>query len=311
MDLRHLVVIEICPDIVKSEKSTLVSQLEYVLKNKSVIMKVGHKWHAKVGNRRFVFSEKPTKDYLLKSMKPTDLKRHVAAVNDLRLKILSISQGFSPFRRVTHRETTPPCKRCGSQDYIDCGTHFTCANPRCAVTRTKYERGIDYRNIKERSQSEGDPNSSNWHTLDPLLSDNANRQTVVGIAAGTAAGAAAGSKPISVRNLNAWNKRMYRDVDEIDRQIIRAKEVIEDVCDDLSLNAVVKRRAFTMFCAFIRSKGDLPRENEVIAACLFEALPPKPKVYPKRKKRPLTPYNDTKQKRLKFMTFKRPASNSI
>ena len=192
MDLRHLVVIEICPDIVKSEKSTLVSQLEYVLKKQVCNYESWSQVACEGWQPAFCVSEKPTKDYLLKSMKPTDLKRHVAAVNDLRLKILSISQGFSPFRRVTHRETTPPCKRCGSQDYIDCGTHFTCANPRCAVTRTKYERGIDYRNIKERSQSEGDPNSSNWHTLDPLLSDNANRQTVVGIAAGTAAGAAAG-----------------------------------------------------------------------------------------------------------------------
>ena len=54
---------------------------------------------------------------------------------------------------------------------------------------------------------------------------------------------------------------MYRDVDEIDRQIIRCKRVIEDVCDDLSLNAVVKRRAFTMFALSYALRVTFQRER--------------------------------------------------
>ncbi len=241
------------------------------------------------------------------------MKRHLAAINDLRMKIKAISRGFNPFRQLTVTKPDPICqnKSCKGSGkatvWINYNTHFVC--DACSCVRTKYEQGLDQRNIKEREQLQGDANSSNYHTLDPLLSDSVNRQTVIGIAPGAMDKK---GKRMSSRNINAWNRRMYKkDIDEIERQIIRAKELIENIGDDLFLNSSVKRKAYVTFCSFIRCKGDLPRENEVIAACLIESLPPIPKIYPKKKKRPSTPYNDSKQKRLKFMTFTRPASKSI
>lgn len=300
MELRRRIVLKLCPDIVESGPSILVTELKYVLSNKSVIRKVGHEWHAKVKKMRFVFAEKPTAEYLRRIMEqPQDMKRHMAAINDLRTKIRNISRGINIYRQLTVTKPDPKCKYCGCTEWKDTGKEFVCANGRCATVRTKYEQGLDFRNIKERSSSEGDPNSSNWHTLDPLLSDAANRQTVVGIAPGVTAE----GKRMSCRNLNAWNKRMYKDIDEIERQIIRAKEVIDDIGDDLHLSTSVKNKAYLTFVKFIRSKGDLPRENEILAACLIESLPAIPKQYPKKKKRRLTPYNDTKKKRLKMMDY--------
>ena len=309
MELRRFIILELCPNIVESGASKLIAELKYVLSNKSVIRKIGHEWHARVGKLRFVFAEKPTSEYLRKVMQqPQDMRRQLAAVHDLRIKIKAISRGCNPYRRLTVAKPDPKCKHCHGTKWKDTGIEFVCANGHCASTRQKYEQGLDFRNIKERSGSEGDPNSSNWHTLDPLLSDAANRQTVVGVAPGAMDNK---GKRMSSRNLNAWNKRMYKDVDDIERQIISAKQVFDDIGDDLHLNASVKNKAYIMFCTFLRAKGNLPRQNEVIAACLIEALPGIPKVYPKKKKRRLTPYNDTKKKRLKFMTFKRPASKSI
>ena len=308
MELRRRIVVELCPNIVESGPSKLVSELKYVLESKSVIRKIGHEWFARVEKSRFVFSEKPTHEYLRRIMEqPQDMKRHMAAINDLRNKIRSVSRGLNPYRQLTVAKPQPKCDFCHGTKWKDTGIEFVCANGHCASTRTKFETGLDFRNIKERSSGQGDPNSSNWHTLDPLLCDAANRQTVVSIAPGfTAKG-----KRMSSRNLNAWNKRMYKsDIDEIERQIINAKQTIDDLGDDLHLTKSVKSKAYVTFCKFIRSKGQLPRENEIIAACLIESLPAIPKQFPKKKKRSLTPYNDSKKKRLKFMTFKR-SSKSI
>ena len=308
MELRRHIILELCPDIVESGPSKLVSELKYVINNKSVIRKIGHEWHAKVKNFRFVFAEKPTFDYLRKvTQQPHDMSRHLAAIDDLRLKIKACSKGCNPYRQLTVAKPQRKCDYCHGTKWKDTGIEFVCANGHCAATRTKYEQGLDFRNIKERSSGEGDPNSSNWHTLDPLLSDAANRQTVVS----TAAGFTAKGKRMSSRNLNAWNKRMYKkEIDEIERQIINAKQLFDDIGDDLCLNASVKRNAYVLFCTFLRAKGNLPRENEIIAACLIESLPAIPRQYPKKKKRPSTPYNDSKKKRLKFITFKR-SSKSI
>tara|TARA_B100000963_G_C22599505_1_gene659556 strand:- start:97 stop:1020 length:924 start_codon:yes stop_codon:yes gene_type:complete len=303
MELRRRIVLELCPDIVESGPSKLVLELQCVLSNKSVIRKIGHEWHARVKDLRFVFSEKPTHEYLRRIMEqPQDMKRHMAAINDLRNKIRSVSRGLNPFRQLAIAKPEPKCKYCGGTEWKDTGIEFVCANGHCASTRTKFETGLDFRNIKERSSSEGDPNSSNWHTLDPLLSDAANRQTVVS----TAAGFTAKGKRMSSRNLNAWNKRMYKkDIEKVERQIINAKQTIDDLGDDLHLTKSVKDKAYFTFCKFIRSKGYLPRENDIVAACLIESLPEIPRQYPKMKKRPSTPYNDSKQKRLKFIKFAR------
>ena len=315
MDLkRKMIVLELCPDIVDTRVSKLVLDLEWVLGNKCIVRKIGHEWHVSGEGLRFVFSEKPTREYLNRVKgQENDFKRHFAAVNNLVTTVIEVSRNYNPFRQIGVAKADPKCKYCGGTEWKEISIQFVCANGHCASVRCKYEQGLDQRNIRERTQSQGDPNSSNYHQLDPLMSDASNRQTVIGVAPGVAAGAKAGAKAMSVRNLNAWNKRMHKEIiDEIDRQKIRAKNVIEDICDDLALHPSIKRKAFVMFCKFIHANGSLPREKEIIAACLFYALPPNPKIYPKKKKRPLTPYNDTRHKRLKFMTFpKAERANSI
>jgi len=315
MDLkRRLIVLSLCPEIVDTPVSKVVTELQLVLGNKCTIRKIGHEWHASGEDLRCVFSEEPTREYLRRVMnQPHDLRRHFAAVNNLVKTVVEVSRNCNPNRQVALTRREVKCKYCGGTEWKETPEHFVCANGHCATVRTKYEQGLDYRNIKERSQAQGDSNSSNYHTIDPLMSDAANRQTVVSVAPGVAAGAKPGDGPISVRNLNSWNKRMHKkDIPEIDRQKVRAKVVIEDLCDDLALHPLVKRKAFDMFCKFVHANASLPRENDIIAACLFYALPPKPKIYPKKKKRALTPYNDTRKKRLKFMTFPRSGrANSI
>ena len=310
MDHRHLIVLELCPNIVNDPECKIIDELRWVLSNESVITPCGNEWHARVGKSRFIFKKEPTDEYLSFLInKPRDLSRQIAAVNVLRKMIVSSSRGVEACRQVTVKETKPRCKGCFGTEFIDCVTHFTCRNGTCAVVRRKVEQGLDYRNIKERSQSTGDRNTSNYHTLDPMVSDALNRQTVVAVAPGVAAGAKDGAKAMSVRNLNAWNKRLWRDAslsDHItaqDVQYVRAKRTIEDISEDLFLGSATPKKALSLFSRFLRSRVKLPREQETIAACLFEALPPKPKIYPPKKKRKLTPYNDTRQKRLRRMTF--------
>ena len=299
------IVLRLCPDIVEMSGSKVEADLQYVLSVKCTFKYMGEKWHARVGKSHFVFSEEPTREYLKRVMEePKDLTRHIAKVNELRENILDVSCNCNPFRQVAVPRPDPICrnKRCKATEWIETAVEFVCA--KCGTVRTKYEQGLDFRNLKQRSQEQGDANSSNHHTIDPLFSDAVNRQTVVRVAAGVAAGAKPGDKPISVRNMQAVNKRMHHEeIGEIENQITRAKLTIEGVCDYLTLHPSTEKKAFFLFCAFIRANGSLPRENEVIAACLFDALPDDPKIYPKRKRRYLTPYNDTKKKRLKFMDY--------
>lgn len=299
---RRSIVLNLCPDIVDTPVSKLVSELQYVLANKCTIRKIGPEWHASAEELRFVFSEKPTREYLRRVIdQPHDLRRHFAAVNNLVKTVLGVSRNYNPYRQIAVVRPEPKCANCKGTEWKETPEHFVCANGHCAIVRTKYEQGLDHRNIKARSQAQGDPNSSNFHTLDPLMSDAANRQTVIRVAPGVAAGAKPGDKPKSVRNLNAWNKRLYKDIEEIDRQKVRAKSVIEHNCSDL--NSSIQRKAYALFVKFIHANGSLPRENEIIAACLFYALPPTPKIYPPKRESPSTPYNDTRQKRLKMMDY--------
>ena len=195
--------------------------------------------------------------------KPRDLSRHVAAVDDLRKKILYASRGVQLVNQFVIPEKKMVCENCKGKDFAEYAGHYSCKN--CGVTRQKYAQGLDYRNIKERSQSTGDLNTSNFHTLNPMVSNALNRQTVVGVAPGVAAGAKPGDKPISVRNLNAWNKRLWRNaknedhITEKDDQYVRAKTIIEDLCEDLFLGSAIPKRALGMFARFLYSR-EKPRE---------------------------------------------------
>ena len=153
------------------------------------------------------------------------------------------------------------------------------------------ETGLDYRNIKQRSQETGDLNSCNWNTLDPLYSDAFNRQSMFCCAN---------------QSLNNANLRMNsKVVPAKDTQLFKAKCKMDEICRQLMLGKSISAKAHVLFCKFVRTMGKLPREEDMIAACLFYALPDEPVAY-KRKKRKLTPWNDSKKKKLKRMNLKEP-----
>ena len=309
--MQESIVAEFCPAIVETKMMKTLRDMRYVLEDESNIKvtRVDGKFECvfKDGSRKkMVFDQKPSIPYYNELFdKPRDWSRHIAAVEKLRRQIVAVSYDCNPFRTLSAKAPDPPCKSCGENVYIDCGTHYTCKN--CAVTRTKYEMGLDYRNIKERSQEQGDLNSCNWHTLDPLYSHQFNHQTTVGTASGEI-----NKKAMSAERLNDLTKTMhsklFKDVYREDVQIFGVRQKMEDICAELMLGDRVVNEAHVMFCKFRRVMKTLPREGDMIAACLFHSLP-KEEVkieYKPRQKRKLTPWNDSKKKRLKMMDLKKP-----
>ena len=117
---------------------------------------------------------------------------------------------------------------------------------------------------------------------------------------------------MSAERLDELNKSMhsklFKNTYREDLQIFGARQKMEDVCAELMLGNSVVNQAHVMFCKFRRVMQTLPREEDMIAACLFHSLPKEEvKVeYKPRPKRKLTPWNDSKKKRLKMMDFKEP-----
>ena len=104
------------------------------------------------------------------------------------------------------------------------------------------------------------------------------------------------------------HSEMFKDTYREDVQIFGVRQKMEDVCAELMLGNSVVNEAHVMFCKFRRVMETLPREEDMIAACLFHALPEEEVrvKYVPRKKRKLTPWNDSKKKRLKMMDLKKP-----
>ena len=291
-ELKIKIVKHLCPDIVLTPDQKLISDLQTVLTNSCRIIKVGHEWQSRFGKLCFVFKVKPSRDYLeTLQRKPRNYTRHIAKVEDLQRRIFSISKDTNPYRPATPRPSAPTCNNCGGDEWHDDEKELTCK--KCLGTRSKIERGLDFRAIKDR---EVDLNSSNGQTQDLLFSDDYNRQTEVRIAAG--------EKPVDASGLVAASLRMNKPSRK-DMQIKKAKKTIEDTCDYLQFHPSVSRRAIIHFCKFVRSRDTLPQVNGVIAACLFEALPPPPQEFDKKKKRRKVPFNDTRKKRLKMTKFKK------
>ena len=359
---KQRIVSELCPDIVQTKHMKILARLECVLEDESNVQvtKVRGRFRCDFKDesmKRMCFDEEPTQEYYDRLLaEPMDWSRHIGAVEALRKQIEGVSFYCNPYRRLSVSEEDPPCKGCGGRDYIDCQTHYTCKA--CAVVRVKMEPGLDYRNIKSRTEETGDKNSCNYHAMDPLMSDNFNHQTTVNFnkCKGTVVADSYSTKgqfvnphlssntslksslkkkatkkksrkKASVEALDMrYNKqeakkqvkvsmisqlrdaseRLHKkqDTDAQDTHIFTAKMKMEDMCDTLGLHKNVSIKAHVLFCKFVRSMDKLPRMNDAIAACLFHALPPKPKVYPKVKKRKTGPYNDSKQRKLKYTKFK-------
>ena len=93
------------------------------------------------------------------------------------------------------------------------------------------------------------------------------------------------------------HSKLFKDTYREDIQILEVRRKMEDICAELMLGDGIVNEAHVMFCKFRRVMKTLPREGDMIAACLFHSLPKEEVkiVYKPRQKRKLTPWNDSKK----------------
>ena len=288
-NIKQYVVRELCPDIVDSEKKMRIADLSAFLNAQEAEVRRHNNKYICIFNRTQVsFDEEPSAQLLEKYMQePEDFSRQVAAVEDLVREVTAKSEKTNPYRNIRMYQEHPPCKNCKCTEYIDCTTRWTCK--KCAVVRKKIHEGVAYREMRDR---EVDMNGRSME-INTLYSDSFNRQTDVILS----------KKTKEWEKLQTRNERMNGS--KLDTQLFAAREKIEDVCAPLQLRDGVVRKAHLLFCKHRRTVEVLRNENAVIAACIFHSLPEEAKVY-RRKKRPLTPWVDSKKRRLKVMNLKKP-----
>ena len=308
--IKEFVVSELCPNIVESEKKMRIADLSAFLNaNEAEVRKHNNKYICMFDDCQVSFDEEPTAELLEKYMnEPDDLSRQVEAVEDLVREIIAKSEKTNPYNQVKtcHSKTKmvggkvvvsfdyhefPPCKNCKGRDYINCTTHWTCR--KCACVRNKIHEGVAYREMRDRQV---DMNGRSME-INPLYSESFNRQTDVLFWNGT-------KVTREMEKLRTTNQRMNGS--RRDTQLFAARETIEDICDRLRLRDGVVRKAHTLFCKHRKSVNVLRSENAVIAACIFHSLPEEAKIFARKKKRPLSPWRDSKKRRLKIMDLKKP-----
>lgn len=325
--IKTYVVRDLCPDIVQSEKKMRIAELKAFLgaKDKEV-RKHNNKFVCTFNKTQVTFDEEPTQDLLEKYLHmPEDFTRQVLAVEDLKRQIVTKSVNTYPYRQIktfsskttvvpqpdklvngvfqkqdpvvhhkVDRHEFPACKNCGGRDYIDCVIHYTCKN--CAVVRDKIHEGIAYREMRDR---ETDMNGRSME-INTLYSDSFSRKTQIVLPKMTP----------QLQHLQICNDRLQMFNERLngsrcDTQIFTAREKIDEICSTLRLSDSIVNKAHVLFCKHRRTVSVLRSENATIAACIFYALPEQVKPF-KRKKKELTPWNDSKKRRLKIMNLKKP-----
>lgn len=289
--IKELVVEELCPDIVESEKNMRITELSAFLNAKEAqVRKHNNKYICIFDNNQVSFDEEPTTELLERySKEPVDFSRQVAAVEHLLREIITKSEKTNPFREIRAGQEFPPCVNCKGTDYINCTTHWTCR--KCAVVRDKIHEGLAYREMRDR---EVDMNGRSMK-INTLYSDSFNRKTDV---------IWNGPKSKEIERLRLTNERMNGS--KCDTQMYAVSERIQDVCDRLRLTDGVARKAHVLFCKHRKSVSVLRNEKAVIAACIFYSLPEEVKIFKRKQKRPLSPWRDSKKRRLKVMNLKKP-----
>lgn len=321
INIKEKIVQDLCPNIVDSEKFMRIADLSSFLEAKNAqVRKHNNKYICIFGTAQVSFDEEPTAELLERyKQEPEDYSRQIAAVEDLMKEITTKSEKTNPFRIVrtcrTISKTTPtpdlyvngryvkqvpkisvvhdyhehpPCKNCKGRDYIDCTTHWTCR--KCAVVRDKIHEGVAYREMRDR---EVDMNGRGME-INTLYSEGFHRQTDVLLT----------KKTREWEKLQTMNARMNSS--RRDTQMFAAREKIADVCDRWHLSDGIAKKAHILFCKHRKTVSVLRSENAVLAACIFYCLPKEVPVYKKKKKRPLSPWKETKRKKLKVMNFKKP-----
>ncbi len=318
--MKSFIVSTLCPNIVESEKKMRIDELSAFLEaDETEVRKHNNKFICMFNDTQVCFDEEPTVQLLEKyKVMPDDFSRQIEAVEDLVKEITFKSEATNPFRNTACCRTTttvtekpdkyingirvkqpqsvsvsldhhehPPCVNCRGRDYINCTTHWTCR--RCAVVRKKIHEGVAYREMRDR---EVDMNGRSME-INTLYSDSFNRQTDI----------------ILPKKTREW-ERLQRTNDRLngskkDSQIYGARVIIEDICSPLQLGESVIRKAHILFCKHRKTVSVLRSEMACLAACLFYSLPKKVKVY-RKKKKILTPWVDSKKRKLKVIDFTKP-----
>lgn len=193
------------------------------------------------------------------------------------------------------RSFAPPkeefkCKACGHSQAWTYPTHDTCK--KCAVVQDKIHQGKAYRDIKDR---EGDLNGVGM-THDTKMSHGYNMSTVPKQHSDPA-------KRIPKATLKKLEDLNKVQMDTKDKHVLYAKRELENISTQLHFNSV-RKGAVELFARFLNSVDRLTNKEVILAACMFSTLKkPSGKVWVKKFSK--SAYTTSKQKRLKFMTFKK------
>jgi hypothetical protein len=336
---KRYLVDKLCPQII-AQNNTRIPDLEFILDNNIRCRRHNNKYVCVLGERQVIFDEEPTRELLDKYIQELQsYTRHIAAVEDLLKEILHVSRDNNPFRQVkafrtkvtvveqppllvqgrwvkqppkiyerVDKHEQPPCKNCGNRDYHDCTTHYTCK--KCAVVRDKIHQGLAYREMRDRRI---DLNCRSMQVSN-IYSESFHRRSDVRMAY------ARDKKPFSKRDfrkLQLMNERMNTGDKQMkmDTQMFATLEEMENVCAPLHCTDGVIRKAHVLYCQYRKSVGVLRNNNAVICACLFHALSSGvpaitidevKNVQRKRKPTPVEEQPRVKQRRLKYVNFKKP-----
>lgn len=246
MSLKIVIVMELCPAAFVTRRMKKLQALRYVLESDIVsVSKVpeGYLCTYKDDARPpVVFEKEPTVAYYEELFAaPRDWSNHVAVVEDALRRMLQACKGTNPHHMVAVNRPFK-CKCCGHDNYIDCGTHYTCT--KCAVVSTKVHQGPAYREMRDRASL-----NTNGQVQDSLFSDEYNRQTFI--------------SDDKLQRANASNSDSYKHA---------AKIVFEDLCSSLRLSPGVARKALVLFCTILPNVSRLRNLGVTYAACMFYAL---------------------------------------
>lgn len=241
--LKIAIVMELCPAAYVTRRMKTLQALRYVLESRDIVsvtqVPEGYLCTYEDGARPpVVFEKEPTAEYHRELFDaPRDWSNHVAVVEDALRRMLHACKGTNPHRTIA---SSPPfkCKCCGHDNYIDCGTHYTCT--KCAVVSTKVHQGLAYREMRDRASL-----NTSGPVNDPLFSYEYNHETV-------------------------YDKHTKRG--SHDSQKHAAKLVFEDLCSSLRLHPGVARKALVMFCSVLPNVSRLRNLGVTYAACMFHAL---------------------------------------
>ena len=242
--LKIVIVMELCPAAYVTRRMKTLQALRYVLESRDIVSvtKVPEGYLCTYENDirpPVVFEKEPTVAYHRELFDaPRDWSNHVAVVEDALRRMLHACKGTNPYHRIAVNRPFK-CKCCGHDDYIDCGTHYTCT--KCAVVSTKVHQGLAYREMRDRASL-----NTSGQVQDTLFSHEYNHETI------------------------SDDKHTKRDSSDSHKHA--AKVVFEDLCSSLRLSPGVARKALVLFCTVLPNVSRLRNLGVTYAACMFHAI---------------------------------------